>query len=271
MPTSQTQQPTLIFLHIPKTGGTTFTTIIQRQYKRSEVYAYGPETALREAFDALPYDNRANYRLIHGHFGYGFHEKLPQEVVYITLLREPLARAHSHYHHVCRTPDHPFHQQAQAMSFAEFIESGILRRFDNGMTRMLAGVDEDLPFGAVSSELLTQAKTNLRDHIACFGLLECFDESIVLLRRRFGWCIVQYARANVNRERPPIPLDERRIIEQHNQYDLELYAYAQALFENSIAQQDKSFTHELAILKLLNPTFSGHRGMQSIRDIFFAV
>jgi hypothetical protein len=76
------------------------------------------------------------------------------------------------------------------------------------------------------------------------GLVERFDESIVIFQNAFGWRAPYYAKGMVNHTRPhgkmlsPEILDW--LIERH-QLDLELYAFGESLFNKQVAAQPNSF------------------------------
>jgi hypothetical protein len=109
------------------------------------------------------------------------------------------------------------------------------------------------------------AKRNLRDRFAVVGLMEHFDETLLVLQRTFGWRNVYYARQNVTRNHPPksaLPLATLALVAEVNQLDAELYRYAQILFKALIERQGPSFAAELVkfqrINRLISPFLSAH-------------
>ena len=129
----------VIFLHIPKSGGTTMHAIIERQYPADRIYTIDG-THVREsiaAFKAMPEAERARLLVLKGHMAFGLHEWLPQPSTYITLLRHPVERAISHYYHILRTPHHTHHPTvvSRNMSLYDFAEAGVSRLINNGQTR----------------------------------------------------------------------------------------------------------------------------------------
>ena len=90
----------------------------------------------------------------------------------------------------------------------------------NGQTRQLAGFPNDIAsfdtLRAMSvkasdlkneDELLEIAKKNLKKHFIIVGLVECFDESIILLRKQLGMKSLNYLRKNVGKGDGPHRLD----------------------------------------------------------------
>src|SRR5947209_2429097 len=104
---------TLIFLHVPKTGGTTFRKILERSYSGEAVLTLkgADYTADFENFANSAESERRRYRLIQGHLYFGFHDLVPGDSSYVVWLRDPIARALSFYAHVTTHSDHYLHQR----------------------------------------------------------------------------------------------------------------------------------------------------------------
>jgi hypothetical protein len=260
---------TLIFLHIPKTAGTTLSGVLFREYGPSST-----SWVLRERledFKKLPEERKARMRALGGHMPFGLHEFLPGPVTYATILRHPVDRAISHYDHVVRDRQHYLHEgvASRNMSLEDYVSSGISLEMDNGQTRDLCGAgielkpyaDTGVGFGRCSTEMLELAKKNLQEYFSIVGLSERFDETLILLRRALGWRKTPYyVKSNVGRKRPSDPAaqvsnEARRTIERYNQLDLALYEYAARMFEARIGQEGPSFAREVRAFHLLNGTY----------------
>ncbi len=185
-------------------------------------------------FAALPEEERARPRLITGHTVFGLHALVPRPAVYITMLRNPTALVLSQHAFVQRTPGHRHHELATAMSLDEYVRCGLFLETDNSQTRAVAG-DMGTPFGECSEAMLDTAKSNLEQHFGVVGLTERFDESLILLRRTFGWKHIRYVRANVAPGRRLAPSPETlALIEHRNRFDIELYRFAEERFQRTI-------------------------------------
>ena len=105
----------LIFLHIPKTAGTTLNRIIEWQYSPLAIFTMDPYRirATAERLKRLPEGRRRRLRVVRGHLFYGIHEFLPQGATYITMLHEPLARTLSAYYFILRRPLNPLHRRVK--------------------------------------------------------------------------------------------------------------------------------------------------------------
>jgi hypothetical protein len=255
-------EPLLIFLHNMRTGGETLRTLMVRQYGGDQVCTVlgkierpGDIRELREL------DPRTT-RLIQGHIPFGVHEFVPRDTVYVTMLREPLARAVSLYYHIVEDPTSGYYRLAERSlaSLEDFISSGIVLEVDNGQTRRLSG--DDPPFGQCTADMFERAKEVLRERCAVVGLTERFDESLILMKRAFGWQHVLYHKLNVTktkRDRPQLSEDTLKLIQRHSALDQELFAYAQELLEAQLARQDSDFAHEVHAFKLLNGALAKRR------------
>lgn len=255
------QDKTVIFVHIPKTAGRTLEGILQRQYAPGEIYdiyGYGssiPEKAAK-LWDLAGGDKR-RIRLIKGHYPFGLHDALPQPCTYITLLRDPVERVISYYYYVSRDHDHPLHHlvRSQNMSLKDVVLSGVTTEVDNGQTRLLSGLEKRCGFGQCDAELLARAKRNLQEHFAVAGLVERFDESLVLMKLELGWASVHYSVRNVSKRKPgrlEISEDTLRVIRGCNELDAELCRYVEQRFDELIAQWEPMFRGELRRLRRRN-------------------
>lgn len=236
-------QPTVVFLHIGKTAGSTLRKVLLRNYPRSTVISIGSRspnpTRLRreetiEIFESLPEGRRLSARLITGHTIFGIHELVPRPSVYITLLRDPVRLVISQYEYVRRREDHWLHAQARRLTLAEYVRSGISLETDNSQTRAISG-DRETPFGVCDETMLELAKRNIEECFAVVGLTERFDESLLLMQRTFGWRRIHYVRANAapRRTKPRLRPEVAAIVEEQNHLDIELYRWAAARLEAS--------------------------------------
>jgi len=242
--------PILLFLHIPKTAGMTLLKFFWRKFGlwppgalihhdlTFGFYKLGDDEARARHINALPPRRQERVRLYHGHYGYGVHELLTPPSEYFTVLREPIARTVSCFGEVRKRG----HIDATA-TLEQYLREG--RRYadffvDDAHVRALAGdrgKHLDVPFGEVGAEHLELAKRRLESEIAAFGLLERFDESLLLLKRRLGWRSCYYVRENIAggaAPKPTISDEARGLLESVNRQDAALYAFAEDLFERRL-------------------------------------
>jgi hypothetical protein len=228
---------TIIFVHVPKTGGMSFGPVITRNFPRkSVIQTNGTLASCAEQLSRLPEKTRAEIQCLYGHVPFGLHNWLSHPATYITLLRNPVDRLVSAYYYSLRRPEWGFHELIvkQHLSLYEFAASEAAAELHNGQTRMLSGSDE--PVSTI--EALNRAKANLRQRFAFIGLTERFDESVLLCRRLLGLRSGFYLKKNINRLRVPlgrIPPRTVALIEERNSLDLELYDVARREFDRLAA------------------------------------
>lgn len=262
------QQPTVIFLHLGKTAGSTLRQIISRNYGAPDTLKAGrqglPREETLEDFARIPDSRRASARLVFGHTVFGIHELLPKPSTYITLLRDPFKLVLSQYRFVRRQPHHRFHQivSSRQMSLADYIRSGISMEMDNGQTRAIAG-DTSTPFGQCTEDMLQRAQQNIDAFFSVAGLTERFDETLILLREVLGWSHLSYLPANVSPDRmslEDLPQDTVRLIEEHMALDRELYSFVRRRFDQAISAIP-DFDRELRRFQRLNRLYRPWREM----------
>jgi hypothetical protein len=256
------RSPTLIFLHIPKTAGTTLETILDREYSHDATFVVGvPRGTTEEAFSQWPLERRQKTRLVYGPMGFGVHEHCGRPATYTTLLRHPVTRVVSTYHYIRRRPNHTHYQRltAGSMGLMDFVREGVFKiGVDNGQTRLLSGAPksgDQIGFRGCTRDHLELAKTNLTHHFSAVGLMERYDASLLLMQRAYGWktpyCVSQNVRQGRS-QREELSQADRDTIAEYNQLDLELYAHAQALFQQQFQRQGPLFSLRAKIFTWLN-------------------
>ncbi len=252
----------IVFLHVPKTAGMTLRDIIIREYGDGAVFPVDGMAYDRSAKElvARPSEERGRIRAIVGHMPFGIDTVVPGDWAYVTMVRHPVERVVSHYAYARREPGSPLHAEivARRLSLRDYVERiPAADLFNNGETRLL-GSDFSLPPGkasAATAETLERAMERARERFALVGVVERFDESVLLMARMFGWRWPLYVRRYVAPERPrrsDLPESTVRAIEERNQLDLRLYRFARELFDQTMARQDAAFRVELAAFRLAN-------------------
>lgn len=181
-----------IFIHIPKTAGTTLREIVYNQYDESYVAPLYSEKQYMsvEEFAKLPDDRKNASKAIIGHFPFGIHSVLPnKQTSYATFLRAPQKRLLSLYNHLRN------HQFAGAdVSLLEMLEQPIGTQFKNHQSRLISGVGAS---EISDDQLYKRTIENIEKHFTFIGLTERFDESLLLASKLLAWELLPYFSKNV--------------------------------------------------------------------------
>jgi hypothetical protein len=253
----------LYFIHIPKAGGSTLKEIIFRQYPRgTAMWISFQRPEMVNAFLALPPGERVRLNCLMGHIPYGFHHELPRSPFLFTMMRDPVSRFISEYKYMLTFDrDGAWRPTGGAMDSLEaFLDYRIKTGAMEVQTAMISGyfpgVGVQPPFEPLPADALERAKKNLRDEFGLAGVTERFDETMLVLKKRMGWTRgVHYARRNTTSPRlSSRSVDARLVarIREHTPNDTALFAYANALLDQAVAEQGPSFADELAALKRKN-------------------
>jgi len=212
-------QDIIAFLHIIKAGGTTIESLLRRNYGFRHIDAFPREGILYNAADLtsdlrlFPFARSISGHRIRPYIHYGEHD---ERLVWFTWLRKPMDRFVSAY-------QHRLEKWGATLSFQEWMDGPGHR---NRHVCMLAG-EEDLE----------AAKQILAKKIRCVGLLERFNESLLLMRHLLGldgFDVVygrprNQARSRAVRERIRGEIERsREAVLENNHLDQQLYDYAVA-------------------------------------------
>jgi galactose-3-O-sulfotransferase len=246
---SSPSQETVIFLHIPKTAGTTLNRLIEWEYPVLQMYSIDPVLFIwsNKHLRKLSPSRLQSIRMFKGHMLFGLHEILPQPASYITVLRDPVDRVLSAFYFMRSYKLHPLYWKFRR-------ENWTLEDFVNRSPRtdahckVIAGADYESP---CTAEIYKQALANIDRHFSVVGLSERFEESLALMKLRYGWKFESYTSFNVTRVRPKkrdLPQSTLDLIREKNAFDVALYDFASKKFEeevNNNASEVARITREL--------------------------
>lgn len=250
----------LYFLHIPKTGGTTFQTFLVSHFVDENVC---PAHLWNQLLKLSP-TQIEQYSLIRGHFYSYLFRYISCPLRYLTLLRDPAERAISHYGHIMRHPDHYLHLRARELNdFGAYLRDPILATtvtnfqvrsltFDHDPVAIastlsvdeLAALDLERQLEAstprkADEDMLELAKHRLSQ--MCFvGISERMDDSILLLCKKLAWQKPEQVEShNINParlRRSDISRTDLEYLMKINQADYELYEYANRLLTQHLSE-----------------------------------
>jgi hypothetical protein len=236
-------KPIDVFIHIPKSAGTTFHSILERNYAYQQQFSFRvPRQLALMRLLAMPESRRNRLDCIKGHCGCGIHEYLSRPVNYFTFLRDPVKRVISEYNYVKKHPKPAAHQviKENNLSLKQFVEGDLTP--DNLQLRYLTFMRlEDAPPGRAQKEWLEPAKKRLAEDFANFGIVEYFDKSLLLFQHRLSLKKIYYASKNQSKPTVKSLTPEPHgwcedsecvlLIQDRDALHIELYLFARAIFE----------------------------------------
>jgi hypothetical protein len=223
----------LIYVHIPKTAGSTMRSLLQRNFKRR---FFGVYTDRRGEFltdDELIQLVRHIYpakEVLSGHDIRPLQEKSVQgiDLRYVTFIRHPFSRAISLYYFEKK---HTVSSHVSQKSFKEYVQQR--PSHDKAISNWQA-------FNISSQGTFEHAK-ELLDDFLMVGLVERFDLSLIWLQECLGENYLRYigyTRQNVSRKKQysisNLPQNIQDELADLNQEDLKLYEYAKKRLEEDL-------------------------------------
>ena len=199
----------VVFMHVPKTAGSSLTNMLVSQYPPDRVYR--PEG--RASLSQLQTNELESYQLFCGHFDWSQFKYLPKTSRVITILRDPIDRILSLYRY-WRSFSWEYAEQrndfgiqyAKSVGLHEFFFDaplGIRANYENAVVRQLVGADFCQPhvgFSLADEQTVQLAKYRISGLAVC-GVTDDFQGSSDLIARCLG--LPQLQVRFDNRTRPP--------------------------------------------------------------------
>jgi len=234
----------LVFIHIPKTAGTSLRIAFASILGDEETLWVYPRaswaTPAADVADLAP-KRLSRARLVMGHFMFGLHHQLPPGSRYATVLRRPVDRVISAYFHNVRairrrTKDgRPMNAWQRAIAedgigLAGFARSEAGGRrvapSQNQQVRMIAGRNH-IGGDPEATELLDIALEHVERDFAAVGITDDAGGFAAALAAREGWGEgIELPTVNRNPGRPAegeIDPAELAVVKEHNALDIALY------------------------------------------------
>lgn len=247
---SDRSKEAIIFLHLPKTAGTTLNRLIEWEYPLREMYSIDPVLFEWSAGHLRKLSKRrlGCMRMFKGHMLFGLHQVLPQPSTYITVLRNPVDRVLSAFYYMRNYRLHPQYWKLRRENWTveRFVERSTR---DNVQCKIIAAADYHSP---CTQDILERAIDHLDRYFSVVGLSERFEESLALMKLRFGWQLNSYSSFNVTRARPQkadLPQTTLELITERNRFDVALYEHALKQFDAAVAKQESEVSRIAAELK----------------------
>ena len=237
----------VIFLHMPKAGGTTLRHIFYDQYKylnENEIYTINrtKETSL---FHNIDKNEKQKIKLLIGHMPFGLHNNLNNNFNYITFLRNPIERVISAYFYNKENESSDVFEQINSknLSLYDYLLNNIEPWSMNAMTKHLYGCNEQQFKENCTENMFNEAINNLNSHFLFTGIVEEFNKSLIILKEKLNWTNPYYKSLNITKNKiskSEIDSNVIKLITELNFFDMKLYNFAQENFINEWKKIDKS-------------------------------
>lgn len=261
----------LYFAHIPKSGGTTLSMLLERLYPLSEIF----QPKLLWDVGEIDVSSQSEFQLFRGHFNALGHIISYRNTQNITLLRDPVNMAISSYNHVKRDPETRWHERVnnENWTLEDFITNPNTQNLTtNRMTNFLhlgaksPTLEGELNLNVDSFRKLKRSvklsqrsqgvtsKTELAQgylkNCLWVGVLEQLDRSLQMLCYTMALPPIQtQPRLNKSDQNTSLSKKTRQLLMERNQSDCLLYQQALTrlnVFEQTVsAQCGQKLTPEL--------------------------
>jgi hypothetical protein len=232
------ENTTLIFIHVPKTAGTSFYDLIERNYEKKCRFVFNINKGKNPIPKLLRTQRKTDLQIIYGHGTFGLHEIFPL-AQYVTFVREPVAHTLSNYRYIKANPHNALHKKVKQMSFSEFILNMKAMHHDNQHYRQLTNTlfrienPEFYQREIVPDYTLLEHALNRVNHIYRH---EEIDMAVHKLAQEFNWKYSELPHLNTS-VKAEFEIDDQDIenIKSVNYLDTYIYNNAQSLVtENSL-------------------------------------
>jgi hypothetical protein len=225
------------FVHLQKTAGTTLIKRFERHLDESEFYPNDSDGDIVACVISVDHllerwrERGQEIRFVSGHFPLCTTELLGGDFTTLTVLREPVERTLSYLRHRRKTTPAERDASLEAVYEDSFRFHGLVH---NHMVKMFSLTLEEMTDGVLTrvdftEERLDRAKKRLSG-VDVIGLQEHFEEFSADLTHRLGWSLDNPRHMNYTE---PCEISDgfRARIAQDNAMDVELYRFAEQLYE----------------------------------------
>lgn len=165
-----------------------------------------------------------------------------RSIIHFTMLRDPVKRVISHFNYIKTRANHPLNRKAKDWVLEEYAQSDIKEVQNNQTLRILGDCGGIMAQRSLEEPeaLLAEAKDVLANEFSLFGLTERYSEFLIMASKLLGWQDIFYIRKNSSKrnsksakiiDSSEFSDEALEMIKERNQLDIQLYEFAQQLFE----------------------------------------
>lgn len=222
------EEESLIFYHIPRTGGTTIDFLLKGHFPQEVIC---PDRYYFQIENRTVEDLK-KFQFFSGHFFFNSNLKDLNHVKRIVFLRDPVQRVLSEQRflnlHEKKSPG-----EGNFIYKEHFIQQGQpIHEVSNHQCLFLSSYDRNDP--TITPQMhLKSAKENLRNHFYFIGITENMKESLKAIYRLFGWKLPRKIPRCNHTDSIELDVDAKLLeeIRLRNLQDIELYEYAKSLYK----------------------------------------
>ncbi len=255
----------LLFVHVPKAGGSTIRSIISRNYSNGARVAFDEW----QDVDFRKIASSESTRLIIGHFRFGMHFGIMRPISYCAMLRDPVERYVSDYFYAYSSPSHRLREAITSGRLT--LEQFLLNADPVALVRQLTGLDD--PRVLREPDL---AERIVASSYSMLGISERFDESVLLLAHVNGWAPPIYIPKN--KTRLSADLSERReqsktelapAVSSRFERDLAFYKFCCDRLDQSITMAGRDFKTALEAFRSVQEDIIDTANSLDLDEMYF--
>jgi tetratricopeptide (TPR) repeat protein len=228
----RTDSKPLVFVHIPKTAGTTVNDSLAQSFMKEEIYSIKRDW--KKSVDQLNSLDDGVKKYVHGHIPLSVLNQITGKFDVVTLLRNPVELVVSTFMHIKRSPQHPLYSQLneEGFSLVQFLSLHHPSFQPNSLTSILgrdySSSASDKTDDNYWTNCVAQAKKNIKRHNVVVGFqdnLPKFYDAITSKNRLQIHHKTKSFLVTPDKQRITPSTEELAAINKACRYDLELYEY----------------------------------------------